>query len=327
LEAVHQYDPMFRQNTSLVIIHLGNLEYICVRHRSSQTLYVSDILHVPRLKNPGYGKLQVGLYISAVDDAMSRVDLDDLAKLATPRNNSATETAPKSNGYVKLIKSPTKRARRSGRGRPRKRGSGDNARNFTDDESSDDAKSSRNVRSSHNHSPLRLILALQSIKLKARSRAELYLRHGTTSVTLYPARFHRGPHEYTDSDKSSTPDATPDDVSIPPLLLNLASRLGHGATGVTHEGFVQTDFEPGHAKLKVAAKLAFTDDQQEDIAHEHDVYMHLESQSVSGIPTVYGIFHDTELETGPSCLLMPHAGMSLRARESISSNTITFTQR
>ena len=136
---------------------------------------MSDILHVPRLKNPGYGKLQVGLYISTVDDAMSRVDLDDLAKLATPRNNSATETAPKSDGHVTPIKSPTKRARRSGYGRPRKRGSGDNARNFTDDESSDDAESTANVRSDHNHSPHRLILPLQSIKLKARSRAELYL--------------------------------------------------------------------------------------------------------------------------------------------------------
>jgi hypothetical protein len=97
--------------------------------------------------------------------------------------------------------------------------------------------------------------------------------------------------------------------------------------GVTHGGFMQTDFGVGQAKLKIAAKLAFTDDQQEDITHEHAVYTHLNSSGVRGIPTAYGIFHDAEDGTGPSCLLMSHAGVSLRVKKSISPTPITSIQR
>lgn len=120
-----------RQNTTLVIIHSGNLEYICIRHRASQTLYVSDILHVPCLKDPGYGKLQVGLYITAVNDAMRRVTKDNSLSPAAPSGSHAYEAAPGAIG------SSSKRTRGSMRRRPRKRGSGDSARNFADDASDD----------------------------------------------------------------------------------------------------------------------------------------------------------------------------------------------
>jgi hypothetical protein len=35
-----------RQNTTILVLHSGNYEYVCVRHRETQTLYISDILHV-----------------------------------------------------------------------------------------------------------------------------------------------------------------------------------------------------------------------------------------------------------------------------------------
>src|ERR1700691_4734479 len=43
---------------------------MCIRHRATQTLYVSDILHVPFV--PGYMKLQIGLYIAGLEDAFRR---------------------------------------------------------------------------------------------------------------------------------------------------------------------------------------------------------------------------------------------------------------
>lgn len=124
-----------RQNTTLIIIHSGNLEHICIRHRASQTLYISDILHVPQLKEPGYGKLQVGLYISAVDDAMRRVILEDTPWNSLPSGNTVAGVAQKPDGRLTKIKSSSKRARRSDRERPRKRGSGDSFRDPTDGES------------------------------------------------------------------------------------------------------------------------------------------------------------------------------------------------
>jgi len=61
-----------RNDTSLVVLHSGNYEYICVRHRKSQTFYVSDIINVETCKNPAYGELHVGLYIAAVQDTINR---------------------------------------------------------------------------------------------------------------------------------------------------------------------------------------------------------------------------------------------------------------
>src|ERR1700691_2725484 len=87
--------------------------------------------------------------------------------------------------------------------------------------------------------------------------------------------------------------------------------------GSTHEGWIRAESKHAHAKLHVAAKLAFTTEQQEDVAHEHSIYIHLKAKSVCGILTAYGIFHDVELMHGPTCLLMSHMGISLRVKKSL----------
>src|ERR1700729_4073642 len=71
-----------RQNSTVLIMHGGNYEYICLRHRETQTLYISDILHIPFLKDPGYGKVQIGIYITALEDALQRMALDSAFELA-----------------------------------------------------------------------------------------------------------------------------------------------------------------------------------------------------------------------------------------------------
>lgn len=47
---------------------------MCIRHRESQTLYVSDIIHPPTCKAPAYGKLHIGIYIAAIQDAIQRME-------------------------------------------------------------------------------------------------------------------------------------------------------------------------------------------------------------------------------------------------------------
>ncbi|KIL70169.1 hypothetical protein M378DRAFT_7084 [Amanita muscaria Koide BX008] len=61
-----------RVDGTVIILHSGNYELVCLRHRNSQTLYVSDLIEPPTCANPGYGKLQVGIYIAAIQDAMDR---------------------------------------------------------------------------------------------------------------------------------------------------------------------------------------------------------------------------------------------------------------
>lgn len=68
---------------TLFVIQSGNLEYICVRHRASQTLYLSELLPIPKSAipctcdgtqrlDPPYIKLHTGLYIAALRDAKNR---------------------------------------------------------------------------------------------------------------------------------------------------------------------------------------------------------------------------------------------------------------
>ena len=61
-----------RVDGTIIILHSGNHELICVRHRETQTLYVSDLIEPPTCKDPGYGKLQVGIYVAAIQDIMER---------------------------------------------------------------------------------------------------------------------------------------------------------------------------------------------------------------------------------------------------------------
>lgn len=61
-----------RVDGTIIILHSGNHELICVRHRKTQTLYVSDLIEPPTCRDPGYGKIQVGIYEAAIQDMMDR---------------------------------------------------------------------------------------------------------------------------------------------------------------------------------------------------------------------------------------------------------------
>lgn len=55
-----------------MVLHSGNHEIIGIRHRNSQTLYISHVIEPHSCSNPAYGKLQVGIYIAALQDAIDR---------------------------------------------------------------------------------------------------------------------------------------------------------------------------------------------------------------------------------------------------------------
>ncbi|KAJ7654622.1 hypothetical protein DFH06DRAFT_1202907 [Mycena polygramma] len=74
-----------KNDTTYLVIHSGNHEFIGMRHRSSQTLYLSQ-LFTPSESGDcgGYLKLHTGLYLSAFKDAASRALLMRQAQAATP---------------------------------------------------------------------------------------------------------------------------------------------------------------------------------------------------------------------------------------------------
>lgn len=59
-----------RHDSTYFTISTGNAEYICLRHRGTQTLWISDLI-VP-YKYSLYGKLQIGLHIAAFEETIGR---------------------------------------------------------------------------------------------------------------------------------------------------------------------------------------------------------------------------------------------------------------
>ena len=45
---------------------------IGIRHRKTQTLFISHVIEPHSCSNPAYGKLQVGIYIAALQDTIDR---------------------------------------------------------------------------------------------------------------------------------------------------------------------------------------------------------------------------------------------------------------
>src|SRR6266550_3713517 len=69
---MHAWTHAVQVDGSVIVLHSGNQEIVCLRRRRSQTLYVSDIIEPSKCKNPGYGKLHVGIYVAAIQDMMDR---------------------------------------------------------------------------------------------------------------------------------------------------------------------------------------------------------------------------------------------------------------
>ena len=59
-----------------MILHSGNHEIIGIRHRETQTLYISNVIEPHSCSNPAYGKIQVGIYIAAIQETIDRARQD-----------------------------------------------------------------------------------------------------------------------------------------------------------------------------------------------------------------------------------------------------------
>ena len=60
------------RDSSFIVMHCGSFERIAFRHRSSRTLFISELIDVTRCKDPAYGEIQVGLYMSIIQDVFDR---------------------------------------------------------------------------------------------------------------------------------------------------------------------------------------------------------------------------------------------------------------
>ncbi|KAG6834574.1 hypothetical protein H0H93_008844 [Arthromyces matolae] len=61
------------KDATFIVLHCGTYERIAIRHRSSQTLFLSDLINVTQCSDPAYGAIHVGLFISILSDVLDRV--------------------------------------------------------------------------------------------------------------------------------------------------------------------------------------------------------------------------------------------------------------
>ena len=66
-----------RSDSTIIVLHSGNHELVGVRYRKTRTLYISDIINPSTCKAPAYGKLHIGIYIAAIQDAIRRMEVNE----------------------------------------------------------------------------------------------------------------------------------------------------------------------------------------------------------------------------------------------------------
>jgi len=98
-------------DATFLVLNCGRYERIGIRHRGSQTLYLSGIIDTLNAEDPHYRKLHVGLYVAIIQDALIRQEIKTATgsrtQLSGQKRSAAHLDSDESNGRV------IKRAKRS----------------------------------------------------------------------------------------------------------------------------------------------------------------------------------------------------------------------
>lgn len=279
----HAWAQSVLQDTTFILFHCGKYDRIGVRHRATQTLYLSDLIDVNTCKDPAYGKLQVGLYVAAVRDAMER--LSQIKAVSKPTNAKA---ARKKRGLSEDEIPPARSSKR----RRVKRSSFDRIATEVKDEDFILEIGRRDV-------------ALVRLKYNIYNSPipSSFLRCGSSLI------HGKGPITFKEPKRKASYGET-EYVSI-----TLKDKISWGAISVVHHATLSLHTSDGATLTRQAvAKLSFSKANQKRLQHEFSVYTHLSKNiGVNGLLPVYGMFQD--MEGGPLMLVLGYGGISLLARE------------
>ncbi|GLB43209.1 hypothetical protein LshimejAT787_1301100 [Lyophyllum shimeji] len=263
----HAWTRAVERDASFIVLHSGNFERIAFRHRSTQTLFISDLIDVTLCKNPAYGKLHIGLFMSIIEDVLDRtrqlVQFDMETESRQPKKRKREVQA-----------SDTRK-------RPKTRASV--AREAT--QQMEQRKNFKIVSEEVANRPLALL------------RIQEHPFNSPAPASFLPAGLPRAARKavYTSHEY---------------IYLTLTSKIGGGATGDVHAAAIELYADgTAYSLSDVVVKLAFEAGQRKRMRHEFEVYEHLKSSGVTGIPHVFGLFQDVEGDT--LALVMSNVGTSL----------------
>jgi len=297
-----------------MVMHSGNYEVIGVRHRKTQTLYISHLIETHRCSNPAYGKIQVGIYIAAIQETIDRTRQEIEKRDENPSAGvpSRTEEAILDGG---LDDSPEQPTRPKSSNNPRGKGK----------QREGNAKRHASGNVVDNQVCIYLlcrvefyVITAQALLASATGQNHLCLRFFYEIYdSPHPASFCRV-NELGEPAGPTGPQPTPlfSGYEVPPLSsgihITVHSELPPGSTGIVHIGTMAVD-QSGHT-VKVAVKLAFSKDEKIRLKKEHQVYSLLQSRDVQGVPHNIGLFIDEEQlldAEGPYALVTSYAGVSI----------------
>jgi hypothetical protein len=297
-----------------------------VRHRLTNTLYVSNLIEPPTCKDPGYGKLHVGIYIAGIQDAIDREKQKQQQQHPTSPSGSPgggdddaadgdsseeSQHGGHSNGSHEGQRGGQSDNSCGGRGRGKRSGFQRKARKNDADVNESVAIKVRFLEpyghsDKHEHEYTIQVAEDRDVVL-------LYLRYGIYDSPV-PATFLRSAPAITEDKKIPaflSARAINSYRGEDCLAIILTSEIGRGATSVVHRGTLRAESSSGSLPLDVVVKLAFDSKQRDALAHEYEMYCCLRSKGVvKCITTVLGLFDEFE-GGGPSALVMLYAGVSL----------------
>ena len=312
-----------RADGTLIVLHSGNHELVCIRHRASQTLYVSEVIEPHKCSEPGYGEILAGIYVAAVQDAVDRMqqELPPVSQSSSPVSQLSRlpdDGGDKDQGSGSKRRGSPELGHHEGRSK-RVRGmetrgglqGSAGGEGLTDDELE---VCNPCVDSNVNHLPKPDEHQKMIHEANIRDAVLIYLQYGVYDSPV-PASFLRSaPSIMT----HTTPPFSPRPIhSYKPeecLAIVLTSEIERGATGVVvHHGTLMLpiwDDDDETPIMDVVVKLAFSVEQREAIRNEYEIYRRLRLKGIHrGIVTTLGLFDDSE---GDACaLVMLHGGVPL----------------
>ncbi|TFK71964.1 hypothetical protein BDN72DRAFT_876814 [Pluteus cervinus] len=302
----HVWRTAVASNATFVVIHCGDFERIGVRHRGTQTLYLSKLLEVSTAHDPGYAKIHLGLQMAALEDAQDRY---------RQKQGGINDSNTDSTRTRKL--NLRKRKREEVDIFPSRRCSHRNwlkaiSKTLTEvmDNSQPEAKTFWRELQSR---PLALVLIQDDDILNSPNPASC-LRIGGS---LWPD----GPGRQSKKWKKSY-------KPIESLKITLNRPLYRGL-GKIHPAIMEFNVANDQTLTqRVMAKVATTPEDQARLKHEYSIYKHLWERGVEGISCIFGLFED--IDNLATIMIMERGGVSLLARkphDPLAGNAVELTVR
>ncbi|KAH9487219.1 hypothetical protein JR316_0001288 [Psilocybe cubensis] len=272
----HAWADAAMHDITFIVLHCGRYERIGIRHRASQTLYLSEVIDTVNIKDPHYRKIHIGLYIATLQDALERMKLKNTG-------DDKVDTKGKKRFSVNVDDSESSR--------PKKR-----RRASSSTPSTDIGKyliDRKLALVSLDYGPFSSSVPSSFVRIGESCRRK-HSREATDWVKDPTKQRKFSAHEY--------------------FTLTLLEPLGDGSVGVSHPAQAEVKLESGEVITEtLVLKLAFNEKTQKRMRHEFDIYCRMSRAGIEGIVDVHGLFFDAESNT--LGLLMADGGETLRNRD------------